>query len=81
MATDVFRARLHIACEPQCRKRYTREADAEFFQRPAARNGLGQTLGEFIEFVVHNFSFRLTVVCFYSIRSKPAHESYGVSAR
>jgi hypothetical protein len=31
----------------------TCEADAEFLQRRAARDRLGQTLGQFIEFIVH----------------------------
>src|SRR6185295_14817922 len=43
-------------------ERKTHEADAEFLQRPAPRDGLGQVLGQFIEFVVHNFSFVLAVV-------------------
>ena len=31
-----------------------REAGAEFLQRAAARDGLSEALGQFIEFVVHN---------------------------
>jgi len=38
-------------------ERNTDEANAEFLQRPAPRDGLGQTFGQLIEFVVHNFPF------------------------
>jgi hypothetical protein len=40
-------------------EKYTREPDAELLQRSSARYGLGQSLGQFIEFVVHNFPFVL----------------------
>jgi len=40
-------------------ERNTDEANAEFLQRPAPRDGLGQTFGQLIEFVVHNFPFVL----------------------
>jgi hypothetical protein len=33
------------------------EPNAEFPQRSAARDGLSQTFGQFIEFFVHNFPF------------------------
>ena len=43
-------------CSPgQTGQCHAGEADAELLQRRAARDGLSQTLGEFIEFVVHNF--------------------------
>jgi len=50
------------ARQPQRGQRDTREAEAEFLERPAAGDGLGQALGQFIEFVVHNFPFILFVV-------------------
>src|SRR5437867_10315683 len=34
-------------------------SEAEFLQSPAPRDGLGQALGQFIEFVMHNFPFVL----------------------
>jgi hypothetical protein len=33
------------------------KSEAEFFQRPAACDRLGQVFGQFIKFVVHGFSF------------------------
>jgi len=36
------------------------DADAEFLEGPAARNGLGHASGQFIESIVHNFSFRFS---------------------
>src|SRR6266498_4471020 len=47
--------------QPQRRQRDTREAEAEFLERPAPRDRLGQALGQFIEFVVHNFPFVLVL--------------------
>ena len=49
------RARLCLICQAEAGQRHASEADAEFLQRPASRNGLGQALGEFIELVVHTF--------------------------
>jgi len=43
--------------QPEAGQRHAGEADAEFLQRCAARDGLGQALGEFIELVVHTFPF------------------------
>jgi hypothetical protein len=43
------------------RQRHARETNAEFLQRRAARDGLSQTLCEFIEFVLHN------LVCLFAI--------------
>jgi hypothetical protein len=42
-----------IIRQPQRGQRDARKAEAEFLQRPAASDGLGQALGQFIEFVVH----------------------------
>jgi len=39
--------------QPKAGQRHARQSDAEFLQRPAARDRLGYALGEFIEFVVH----------------------------
>src|SRR5439155_14628279 len=52
---ETARSRLRAPCQPQRGDREAREADAEFLERRAARNGLGQALGQFIELVVHNF--------------------------
>jgi hypothetical protein len=38
-----------------------RQADAEPAERLSARNRLGQFLGQFIEFIVHNFPFGFVV--------------------
>jgi len=48
---------LGLVRQPDCGQRDAREAEAEFLQRPAPRDGLGQALGQFIELVVHNFAF------------------------
>jgi len=48
-----------IIRQPDCGQRDTGETEAEFLQCPASRDGLGQALGQFIEFVVHNFPFVL----------------------
>src|SRR5439155_17732305 len=52
------RARLGLACQAKAGQRHASEADAEFLQRRAPRDRLGQALGEFIELVVHTCSFR-----------------------
>src|SRR5437016_3673651 len=44
-------------------QRDTREATAEFLQRAAARDGLGQAPGQVVEFIVHKFPFVLVLVC------------------
>ena len=46
---------LRFIRQPEAGQRHPGEAEAEFLQRRAARDRLGQTLGEFIELVVHNF--------------------------
>jgi hypothetical protein len=43
--------------QPKAGQRHTGQADPEFLQRHAARDRLGQVLSEFIELVVHIFSF------------------------
>src|SRR5437667_8813857 len=43
--------------QPEAGQRHAGEADAEFLQRHAARDRLGQAFGEFIELVVHVFPF------------------------
>ena len=52
-------SRLSLVRQPQRGESDSRQADAEFLQRPAPRDGLGQALGQFIEFVVHNLPFVL----------------------
>jgi hypothetical protein len=42
-------------------QRQADQPDTEFFQRRAALDRLGQALGEFIEFVAHNFPFVLVL--------------------
>jgi hypothetical protein len=44
--------------QPEAGEHHAGEADAEFLQRRAARDRLGQALGEFIELVAHTFPFR-----------------------
>src|SRR6266496_5375457 len=53
------RSSLRLCRHSQGREHKTCEADAEFLQRSASRDGLCQTLGQFIEFIVHNFPFLL----------------------
>ena len=48
---------LRAVRQPEAGQRHAREADSEFLQRRAARNGLSQALCQFIELVVHIFSF------------------------
>jgi hypothetical protein len=59
--------------QPQRRQRDTREADAEFLQRPAAGDRLGQAFSQFIELVIHNFPFRFVVsfvsLCFLLVQA------------
>ena len=50
-------ASLRLVRQPEAGERHAGEADAEFLQRRAPRDGLGQALGEFIELVVHTFPF------------------------
>src|SRR5437773_220748 len=48
------RVRLGLVRQPEQDQRDAREAEAEFLQRPAPRDGLRPALGQFIELVVHN---------------------------
>jgi len=48
--------------KPQAGQRHAGEADAEFLQRRASRDRLGEALGEFIELVVHTFPFAFVFV-------------------
>jgi hypothetical protein len=48
---------LRLVCQPEAGQRHAGETDAEFLQRRAARDRLGQALCEFIESVVHTFPF------------------------
>ena len=50
-------ASLGLVREPERGQRHSHKSDAEFLQRRAPRDGLGQALGQLIEFVVHNFLF------------------------
>ena len=59
-------ARPRLVRQPQRGQRNPHDADAEFLQRTAARDGLRQAFGQVIEFVVHNFPFVL--VCFLGNR-------------
>jgi hypothetical protein len=49
--------RVSFVRQPQQGQREARDAEAEFLQRPSAREGLGQALGQFIELVVQNVPF------------------------
>src|SRR5205814_5126668 len=51
--------RRRLVRQPEAGECHAGEADAEFLQRRAAGDRLGQVLGEFIELVVHSFSFRV----------------------
>jgi hypothetical protein len=48
-------------CQPEAGQRDAREADAEFLQRRATRDGLGQAFREFIEVIVHTLAFLVFV--------------------
>src|SRR5262245_53923799 len=49
--------------QPETGQRHPGQADAKLFQRLPAGGRLGQRLGQFIEFVVHNFPFVLNFSC------------------
>jgi len=57
LAPEDARACVRLVRQPEGGEHDTREAGAEFLQRPSARDGLGQALGQFIEFIIHNFPF------------------------
>ena len=46
-----------LICQPEACQRHPGETDAEFLERPPARDRLGHALCEFIELVVHYFFF------------------------
>jgi hypothetical protein len=48
---------LRLVHQAQRGKCQTCKANPESLQRAAARDGLSQALGQFIECVVHNFAF------------------------
>jgi hypothetical protein len=50
---------LRFVRQPEAGQRHAGETDAEFLERRAARDRLGQAFGEFIEFVIHTFPFVL----------------------
>jgi hypothetical protein len=56
-------ARLSPVRQPETGQRHSSERDAKFFQRSSARDRLGQSFGQFIEFIVHNFPFILDLSC------------------
>ena len=66
----ILGARLRLVRQPKTGQRHARETDAEFLQRPAARDRLSQAFGQFIEFVVHNFPFVL-LFCFSALFAVP----------
>jgi hypothetical protein len=50
-------ARPRFVREPEAGQRHGGQADSEFLQRLPPGDGLGHSLGQFIEFVVHTFPF------------------------
>jgi hypothetical protein len=52
---------LRLFRQPEAGQCQAREANGEFFQHRPPRDGLGHSLGQFIEFVVHNFPFVLSL--------------------
>jgi hypothetical protein len=71
---------LRLVRQAQGGQRETREAEAEFLQRPAARDCLGQTLRYFIELVVHNSPFHWFSFCFVGLQCS-RENFHGVTAR
>jgi hypothetical protein len=51
-------ARLRVIRQPKAGQRHSGQADAEFLQRLPPCYRLGQSFGQFIEFVIHKLSFR-----------------------
>jgi hypothetical protein len=49
--------RRSLVGQSETSQRHARETDAEFLQCPAPRDGLGQALGRYIEFIAHEFPF------------------------
>ena len=58
--------RLRLVRHPETGQREAGEPDAEFLEHAAPRDGLSHVLGQFIEFVVHNFPFILVWFRFQS---------------
>ena len=44
-----------FVCETHRSEHYASDSNTELFERAASRDGFGEKLGEFIEFLVHNF--------------------------
>jgi hypothetical protein len=51
--------RARFVCQPEASQRHTTQAGTEFLERLPPGGGLGQSLGQFIEFVVHTCPFCL----------------------
>jgi hypothetical protein len=51
-------------CQPEAGQGHSGQANAEFLERLPSAGGLGQSLGQFIEFVTHTFPFVLFVFLF-----------------
>jgi hypothetical protein len=50
--------------QPKARQRHPGKPKAEFLQRQPPCCGLGQTFGQFVEFIIHTFPFVFVVCCF-----------------
>lgn len=61
-------AGLRIVCPPERSQREGSEADTESLQCRAAWDRSGHGFGQFIEFVVHNFSFVLVLFIGFAVR-------------
>jgi hypothetical protein len=57
VAVKPWRFSLRLVRPTQYSQRNSSKTEGKIFQRPAARDGLSQAFGEFIEFLVHNFLF------------------------
>jgi hypothetical protein len=69
VARDAYSPRFCPGLQPEAGQRNAAQGEAEFFQRLPARDGLGQSLGQFIEYVVHDLPFDLLlVVCSVQLR-------------
>jgi hypothetical protein len=60
-----------LLVSPEARQRHGGEADAEFLERPTARNRLGHAFGELIELVVHTFPFALVYGSCFCVGVEP----------
>jgi hypothetical protein len=61
---------LRLVCQPKARRGYAGESYAQFLQRRAAGDRLGQGFGEFIEFVAHVFYSLVFFCSFASIQAR-----------